>query len=420
MQQIASEALPADAVISRWFRTRRDLADVDRAQILDLVYDVLRHHARLNWWLDRVGSPNTPSHRLFAWLVLDGTPPKRVDGLFAQAQGASLPKAERELLYQLHGSPIDHPDMPDKMRLECPDWAIDGLQQRFGERFDSEMRAALGNPPLDLRINPLKTTREAMLSALRQLGLKPEPMSMSPLGIRLAERMSLAKLPMLKTGEVEIQDEGSQLVAMLVEARAGDRVVDFCAGAGGKTLAIGADMANKGYVVACDINEMRLKRAAERFRKAGLHNIETRLLSSETDRWVKRHKEGFGRVLVDAPCSGTGTWRRNPDARWRPFEEEGLDQLVLLQGRILASAARLVKPGGRLVYATCSLLQVENEDQITAFLAARPDFRIVPLRSIFGDLPSDHPDHLSLTPAQHRTDGFFAAVLQRDGGVSSA
>jgi len=157
----------------------------------------------------------------------------------------------------------------------------------------------------------------------------------------------------------------------------------------------------------------RLKRSAERFRRAGLHNIETRVLTSEKDRWVKRHKGGFDRVLVDAPCSGTGTWRRNPDARWRA-QGSGLENLVPLQAAILASAARLVKPGGRLVYATCSMLPEENEEQVAAFLAAHPAFQVVPLGEAAPQLKdSAHPDYLSLTPARHDTDGFFAAVMQR-------
>jgi 16S rRNA (cytosine967-C5)-methyltransferase len=174
-------------------------------------------------------------------------------------------------------------------------------------------------------------------------------------------------------------------------------------------------MANKGHLVACDVNETRLKRCAERLRGAGIHNVETRVLSSETDRWVKRHKASFDRVLIDAPCSGTGTWRRNPDARWRPTDDLGLEALVALQGRILASAARLVKPGGRLVYATCSLLTAENEAQVAGFLAAHPEFSIVPLADVAPQVTtSAHAQHLSLTPARHGTDGFFAAVLRRD------
>jgi 16S rRNA (cytosine967-C5)-methyltransferase len=206
---------------------------------------------------------------------------------------------------------------------------------------------------------------------------------------------------------------------MLVGARPGERVVDFCAGAGGKTLAIAAQMENKGRVMACDVLANRLKRSAERFRQAGLHNIETKPLTSERDPWVKRHKGTFDRVLIDAPCTGIGTWRRNPDARWRQLGA-GLESLLPLQASILTSAARLVKPGGRLVYATCSLLPEENEEQVAAFLAAHPAFRVVPLREAAPQITdSAHPDFLSLTPARHDTDGFFAAVMQREAAPTS-
>jgi 16S rRNA (cytosine967-C5)-methyltransferase len=283
------------------------------------------------------------------------------------------------------------------------------------------MAALLTPPALDLRVNTVKTTPKEVLHELTALGLEADPLPRAPNGIRISQRMSLSRLPALKRGEIEIQDEGSQLVAMLVDAHPGERVVDFCAGAGGKTLAIATQMNNKGHIVACDVNEGRLKRCAERMRKAGLHNGETRLLASETDRWVKRRKGGYDRVLVDAPCSGTGTWRRNPDARWRAPEEKGLEALVALQARILASAARLVKPGGRLVYATCSLLTEENEAQVAAFLAANPAFRIAPLPEVAPQITgSAHPEFLSLTAARHDTDGFFAAVLERVDGVVTA
>jgi 16S rRNA (cytosine967-C5)-methyltransferase len=423
LDQIDRLARPADAVIAGWFRTRRDIGDKDRGQILELVYSLLRHHARLGWWLTRHGREDLPRNRLLAWLALSGSTPEQVRKLFSGGPGApaAVPDSELALLGKLRGSTIEHPDMPEEVKFECPAWAIAPLRRRFGDEFGREMAALLTVPPLDLRINPVKSTRAVMLAALRKLGVKAEASAMAPYGIRLKERLSLASLPMLKTGEVEIQDEGSQLVAMLVEARPGERVVDFCAGAGGKTLAIAAQMNNRGHVVACDVNESRLKRSAERFRRAGFHNIETRLLASETDRWVKRHKLGFDRVLVDAPCSGTGTWRRNPDARWRTLEEgQGLDNLVPLQARILASAARLVKPGGRLVYATCSMLGEENEEQVAAFLAAHSAFRVVPLREAAPQLGnSAHPDYLSLTPARHATDGFFAAVLERDADAPS-
>ncbi|MBZ9818555.1 RsmB/NOP family class I SAM-dependent RNA methyltransferase [Mesorhizobium sp. CA4] len=385
---------------------------------MELLYALLRHHARLGWWLAKHGREDMPRNRLLAWLTLkEGKALDQIKRLFngAKFAPASLMDHEHALLVKLQGCTIDHPGMPEEVKLECPSWAADPLRRRFKEAFGNEMAALLTSAPLDLRVNPIKSTREAMLGALKDLGLRAEASAMAPYGIRVNERPSLTSLPMLKTGEVEIQDEGSQLVALLVDARPGERVVDFCAGAGGKTLAIAAQMNNKGHVVACDVMDGRLKRSAERFRRAGLHNIETRLLASETDRWIKRHKGGFDRVLVDAPCSGTGTWRRNPDARWRAPEEQGLDNLVSLQARILASAARLVKPGGRLVYATCSLMPAENEEQVAAFLARHPAFRAVPLREAAPQLTnSAHSDYLSLTPARNDTDGFFTAVMQRE------
>ena len=370
LTEVEAAARPVDAVTSGWFRNRRDLDEADRGAILETLYALLRHRARLGWMLARLGRADTVQNRLTLWLA----------------------------------GKLDDADMPETVRLEIPDWAEAPLRQRFGADFAAEMAATLLPPPLDLRVNPVKTSREAVLRELKGLGVVAEATRLSPLGIRIAERLSLTRLPGLKTGEIEIQDEGSQLVAGLVDARPGDRVVDFCAGAGGKTLALAAQMQNRGKVVACDVNEARLKRAAERLRRAGLHNVETRVLSSETDRWVKRHKAGFDRVLIDAPCSGTGTWRRNPDARWRA-PDLGLAGLVALQGRILASAARLVRPGGRLVYATCSVLHEENEAKVAAFLAATPAFHLV---------PQPAGDFLSLTPLQHGTDGFFGAVLERE------
>jgi 16S rRNA (cytosine967-C5)-methyltransferase len=417
MHEIEAVERPADAVASAWFRARRFLGDQERAFVAALLYALLRHHARLGWWLARHGREDLPRNRLLAWMaVKEGKTRDQISRLFSGGQFAPAPLTdqERTLLVKLQGCTLDHPSMPDEVRSECPSWALDALRRRFGPSFPYEMAALLAPAPLDLRVNSLKSTRDIVLAGLRNLGLAAEACRMAPYGIRIDERPSLASLPMLKSGEIEIQDEGSQLVALLVDAQPGERVVDFCAGAGGKTLAIAAQMANKGRVIACDVLANRLKRSTERFRRAGLHNIETKPLTSESDRWVKRHKNSFDRVLVDAPCSGTGTWRRNPDARWRSLGP-GLDNLLPLQASILTSAARLVKPGGRLVYATCSMLPQENEDQVAAFLASHPAFRVVPLHKAAPQrMDSAHPEYLSLTPARHGTDGFFAAVMQRD------
>lgn len=416
LSEIETSARPADAVTSAYFRSHRQLDDQDRGATLDRLYAILRHRGRLGWWLAQQGHPDIARNRLLVWLALgEGKNPNQISALFDGTRSApsALTAPENALLAGLRGHTLPHPDMPEGVRLECPSWALSPLRQRFGAGFEAELTATLLPPPLDLRVNPMKLARDAALRRLKGLGLRALPTPLSPQGIRLPERISLARLPGLKTGEIEIQDEGSQLIAFLVDAQPGMRVVDFCAGAGGKTLAIAAQMQNRGHVIACDVNEARLKRCAERHRRAGLHNVETRLLTSETDRWVKRHKGGFDRVLVDAPCSGTGTWRRNPDARWRA-PELGLAALVQLQSRILASAARLVKPGGRLVYATCSVLEEENEAQVAAFLAAHPAFDIVPLPEVAPHLVgATEAGQLSLTPARHGTDGFFAAILQR-------
>lgn len=417
LAEVEASARPVDGIVSAFFRAHRRMGDRDRGAVLELVQNLLRHRARLDWWLERQGGRPTPRGRLLAFLALaQKRTPEELAELFKGADVArAIPtQKERSLIASFMGCAVEHPDMPEAVRLECPAWAEGRLRRRFGAAFSEEMAAMLRPAPLDLRVNPLKSSREAMLAALRDLGIRAEPAPLSPFGIRIEERLSLASLPMLKEGAVEIQDEGSQLVALLVDARPGERVVDFCAGAGGKTLCIAAQMNNKGHIVACDVSEGRLERGAERFRRAGLHNIQTRLLSSESDKWIKRHKGGYDRVLVDAPCSGTGTWRRNPDARWSGDGEEGLAKLVAQQARILASAARLVKPGGRLVYATCSLLPEENEGQVDAFLAANPAFRALSIAEIAPGLAtSAHPVHLSLTPGHHGTDGFFAAVMQR-------
>ena len=253
--------------------------------------------------------------------------------------------------------------MPRAVANDLPDWLEPYLERVFGKSLEREMAALNAPAPIDLRVNLLKTDRETARRALAAEGVRAEPTPWSPLGLRLSERMPLSGLTAFKDGLVEVQDEGSQLAALLADARPGMRVVDFCAGAGGKTLALAAGMDNRGQLVACDVSARRLERAAQRLRRAGVSNVERRALASERDKWVKRHAGGFDRVLVDAPCIGTGTWRRNPDAKWRSRPED-LAELIERQQQILRSAARLVRPGGRLVYATCSLLREEDEAQV--------------------------------------------------------
>jgi 16S rRNA (cytosine967-C5)-methyltransferase len=323
-----------------------------------------------------------------ASLLLDGEP---LDG-FSGARFAPTPLApsERAVLARLDGRSLDHPSMPDVVRLEVPDWLLSRVEPM-------ELRALLEPAPLDLRVNLLKATREEAHAALAAEGLDAAPTPLSPWGLRIEGRRQVTIGPAFRAGMVEIQDEGSQLVAALVDARPGMRVADFCAGAGGKTLALAMTMQNRGQLVACDVSAARLDNAVARLRRAGVHNVERHRLEPG-DKWIKRRAGSFDRVLADAPCTGIGTWRRNPDARLR-LTEADLAELLPKQAAILDQAASLVRTGGRLVYATCSLLSEENEDQVTAFLSRHADFT--------------RADVLSLSPARHGTDGFFAAVMER-------
>jgi 16S rRNA (cytosine967-C5)-methyltransferase len=241
-----------------------------------------------------------------------------------------------------------------------------------------------------------------------------EPTPYAPLGIRIRKKPALQNLPLFKDGAIEVQDEGSQLLANIVGARRGEMVADFCAGAGGKTLALGAAMRNTGRLYAFDVSEKRLSKLKPRLARSGLSNVHPVVIAHENDAKVKRLAAKLDRVLVDAPCSGLGTLRRNPDMKWRQTPE-ALSELNAKQTAILASAARLVKPGGRLVYATCSLLDEENEAIVAQFLATHEDFVLVPMKSVLSEqkIALEMQDYLKLSPHLHQTDGFFAAVLER-------
>jgi 16S rRNA (cytosine967-C5)-methyltransferase len=295
------------------------------------------------------------------------------------------------------------------VKYEVPDWILPRLAREFGDALPAEMAALAEPAPLDLRVNALKASREEAMAQLRAEHLDARATPYSPWGLRLANRQSITQGPAFQSGMVEIQDEGSQLIALLVDARPGMRVADYCAGAGGKTLAIAQTMANKGHIVACDVSAPRLEGAIKRLRRAGVHNVERHLLEPG-DKWLKRQAQKFDRVLVDAPCTGTGTWRRNPDARLR-LKENDLSEIMPKQAMILDQAQRLVKPGGRLIYATCSLLNEENEAQVEAFLTRTPNFTRL---SLGAPLPEAlHGPALRLTPRANGTDGFFGAVLER-------
>ena len=402
---------PADASANDFFRARRFIGSGDRRAVSDRAWRVLRGYRRLAWWLDRTGVAPTPRMLVAGSLMLEGWTAAGVAQSFSGGQYGPAPllQPEAAAVRALEGHTWLHPDMPGAVRLEVPDWILPALETRFGPDLDPEMIATLDPAPLDLRVNLLRGTRDEAQAALLAEGIEATPTPYSPWGLRIDGRRAVTSGPAFQAGLVEIQDEGSQLLAALVGAGPEMRVVDWCAGAGGKTLALAMTMQNRGHLVACDVSAPRLEGAVRRLRRAGVMNSERHLVTPG-DKWAKRRAGTFDRVLVDAPCTGTGTWRRNPDARLR-LRQLDLEELVPKQAMILDAAARLVKPGGRLVYATCSLLPDENGRQVAAFLARTPGFTLVPAAGLSPAPPTG--DFLALTPLQHGTDGFFGAVLER-------
>jgi 16S rRNA (cytosine967-C5)-methyltransferase len=407
VQRVLGEILqwtyPADAALSHWLRHHPNLGARDRSEVAEAVYDVLRHLRRYRQFGE---SGVGPASRRLAILGLNAT-------LGAEALEEGMDAAEAEWLKRV--SQIDLATLPRAVRGSIPDW----LDERLALMDSPEtlVEALNRQASLDLRVNPLKAERDAMLTELQQSAGRYEPVAMpfSPWGIRMEGRPAINRWPQFENGSIEVQDEGSQLLALLVAPRRGEMIIDFCAGAGGKTLLLGALMRSTGRLYAFDVSAARLARAKPRFARSGLSNVVPVVIDSENDARVKRLAGKAQRVLVDAPCSGIGTLRRNPDLKWRQHPE-ALAELGQLQERILNSAARCVAPGGRLVYATCSLLAEENEVQAERFLASHPDFERLDAAEILAarceTLKLEGP-YVQLRPDVHGTDGFFAAVFER-------
>jgi len=412
---------PADDVVSEYFRRHRFAGVKDRSAISGHIYAVLRRRAELDWWIGRLAPRLTIDGRtrlLAALVLIEGWTPDDInracDG--DRFRPAGLSSDEERLISRIAGEKIRHRDMPAHVLGNFPSWLEPHLEAALGGDLTREAEALNQPAALDLRVNTQITDREKARAALARDNIDAARTKYSPIGLRVFERIPLATLATFRNGGVEVQDEGSQLAALLTDAQPGMRVVDFCAGAGGKTLALAASMANRGHLVACEVSAWRLARATQRLRRARASVVRRQPLMSHRDKWVKRHAQSFDRVLIDAPCTGTGTWRRNPDAKWR-LKPEDLTELARLQADILDSAQRLVKGGGRLIYVTCSLLREENEDQIDRFLENHPDFSLVPFgevwqRAVGSSRPRGGP-MLRLSPARHGTDGFFVAVTER-------
>ncbi|MDO9434016.1 RsmB/NOP family class I SAM-dependent RNA methyltransferase [Hydrogenophaga sp.] len=407
IEQVFKFEHPADAVVARHFRENRSLGPRERATLSDTVYAILRERLKLEW-LARSGSGS--KWRRLAILAFPG------DRDFIKS---ALTEPEKTWLD--HCDAVKDADLMSQHRHNLPDWLATALREQVGDEFDA-LVASLNLPaPLDLRVNALKAKRDAALTSLHKAGLTATATPYSPLGIRLQGKPSLSKVPAFVQGEVEVQDEGSQLLALLLDAKRGEMVVDFCAGAGGKTLAIGAAMRNSGRLYAFDTSGHRLDALKPRLARSGLSNVHPVAIAHERDDRIKRLAGKIDRVLVDAPCSGLGTLRRSPDLKWRQTPQTVAAQAELQQA-ILNSAARLLKPGGRLVYATCSLLRAENEAVSEAFGAAHPEFEAVPVSSILDSAHVSEPsalcageggEWLRLWPHRHATDGFFAAVWRK-------
>jgi 16S rRNA (cytosine967-C5)-methyltransferase len=411
LQAIVDHPLPADKQMELYFRTHRQLGVRDRGFVAETVYGCLRRRRYLEYIADAAPARAEDQVAIYLLLAQGWSARAAEDAGHRPAKHPPDGHGLRDYVRRLH---TPSADIPLGAQTDLPDWLLDKLLAQYGQTETRAMAAALNQPAtLDLRVNTLKAGRDEVIKKLAEEGYPVEPTPYSPVGLRRQERAPLFKTQSFQAGLFEVQDEGSQLLAPLMEARRQEMVVDFCAGAGGKTLHLGAMMANSGSLYAFDIAQQRLDRLKPRLKRAGLDNVRMIAIAHERDARVRRLAGKADRVLVDAPCTGTGTLRRNPDSKWR---EPDLAATTATQARILAAAATLVKPGGRLVYATCSLLRAENDDIVTAFLAEHPEFsalsagEILARRGIAVNLTDNA---LRLLPHVHRTDGFYALAMER-------
>ena len=393
---------PADSVLSLYFREHRTLGQDERAFVAESVFGVLRHKRVL----DHLTGAGGPRKLLLAWLARFG----RADPV---ALASVVRPAEAQWLVDVRAMGIE--TLAPAVRAELPDWVWERLVGELSEPGLLALGSALQEPaPLDLRVNTTRTERAAVLRTLREAGMDASPTPYSPIGVRVGGRPALHRHPLFTEGHVEVQDEGSQLIGFLLGPRRHDLVVDFCAGAGGKALMLGAMMNSQGRVYAFDVSPARLSRLKPRLKRSGLSNLHPHLLKNEHDAKVKRLAGKIDRVLVDAPCSGLGTLRRNPDLKWRQ-SGDAVAEMRVRQAAILSAAATLLKPGGRLVYATCSLLREENEDIADAFAAEHPAFARLCCAKLLQahQIGLDTGENLRLWPHVHGTDGFFGAIFER-------
>jgi len=400
---------PADAIVSRFFRDHRGLGPRERATLAETVYTVLRKKL------------------LFDHLAPSGSGPKErrlaILGFYGPGEFLRSALNEQETNWLDACEKVTPADLMERHRHNLPEWLVQPLKDQLGDEFWPLVEQLNRGAGLDLRVNDFKAKRADVQKELAKAGIKAVATPYSPWGLRIAGKPALNKSEGFLRGDFEVQDEGSQLLALLLDAKRGEMVVDFCAGAGGKTLAIGAAMRSTGRLYAFDTSAHRLDSFKPRMARSGLSNVHPAAIAHERDERVKRLSGKIDRVLVDAPCTGLGTLRRNPDLKWRQ-SPQAVEEMAVKQAAILQSASRLIKSGGRLVYATCSVLPQENETIAAAFSAANPDFEPLVVGAVLSGLKVADAEslchggesgqlYLRLWPQRHATDGFFAAVWQK-------
>ncbi|MDR3187102.1 MAG: RsmB/NOP family class I SAM-dependent RNA methyltransferase [Holosporaceae bacterium] len=393
---------PFDVLMAKFFKNNKWIGASDRREIAEFSYAIFRSFEKLKFLTSNI-TANFGRFYVLAFLVTERKlSPEKISEIFngKRYAPAALTNFEMEFVGVLQKKV----DFPANALLNYPQWMTPLLERAFSPGdLANELLALNERAPLDLRVNTLKSCREVVKKMLMNSGFQVEDCRYSSDGLRLPEGRIGRNHDVIKTGLAEIQDQGSQLVAEMCVVSPLETLVDFCAGAGGKTLAIAAAMGNRGRIFALDKEGNRLKKAQLRFRRAGLSNV---FCQEITSKWIKRHRECADVVLVDAPCSGTGSWRRNPDMRAK-FTPKDLEELLIVQAEILESAQRLVKKGGRLIYATCSILKEENQDQVKKFLEKFPKFKLGSIK-----LQNYSGEFLQLTPHKNQTDGFFGAILE--------
>ena len=390
----------ADQIIQHYFRSRRYAGSKDRRAVIDMVYAVLRGHGERIWRLEQAGLEINGRNLV---LLSTGSEPLDPDDPHGPA-----PLSDAEGRALMEASALMPENMPDHARYNVPDWLMPVLRDAFGKGLAAEMTAHQGRAPLDVRVNTLKGTSEEVVRAFPEAN----PGQWSPWSLRLPTRTTIQQSDAYQSGLIEIQDEGSQVAALLTGARPGDQVLDLCAGGGGKTLAMAAMMENSGQLYAYDKDQRKLNILRERARRPSVKNI-------NYIKQIEEFDQTLDRAVLDVPCSGSGTWRRNPDLRWR-LTPDRLQDLTDTQNTLLDQGAGMVKPGGQITYITCSLLPQEGEDRIAAFLDRHEGFRLLPYGQNWPlddrnppPTRSSNPACLRMSPLAHQTDGFFVAVLER-------